>query len=68
MLRLTGRSLTVGGGTVARTFVYINGNPCNITSMTNTYVDCQLGHIEAGNHTVTGIINGTMFFCINNLM
>ncbi|CAM2722167.1 unnamed protein product [Rotaria socialis] len=57
-LTLTGRSLTVGGGTASNTLVSINGNPCNITLMTNLNMSCQVGHIEAGNYTITGMING----------
>ncbi|CAF3925163.1 unnamed protein product [Rotaria sp. Silwood2] len=60
-LTLTGRNLIVGGGSASDTLVTISGNPCNITSMTNTLIGCQLGDIEAGNHSIAGLINGVGF-------
>lgn len=62
VLTIIGRGLTSGGGTVSNTDVIIGGTTCNITSMTNTRLICQVGSILAGNHTVDGIIFGLFSF------
>lgn len=62
VLTLTGRSLTVAGGTTSNTKVTIGGTLCNVTSMTNSLLTCEIGNIEAGNHTITGLIDGLFSF------
>lgn len=64
MLTLTGRNLNIGGGMASNTIITIGDSQCNITSMTNTVINCQTGSISAGNYTIAGLINGMFSFVI----
>jgi len=68
-LTLTGRNLLIGGGVIANTKIIINENRCNVTSITNTSIVCQIGSIEAGNYSISGLITdvGSMWSTISLL-
>ena len=61
-LTLTGRNFLSSGSNNLNMEIMINENRCNVTSISNTSILCQIGSIEAGNHSISGLIQGKSSF------
>ncbi|CAF2963963.1 unnamed protein product [Rotaria sp. Silwood2] len=58
-LTLTGQNLAATGSISAvNTHVTIDGQPCNVTSSSNSSITCNVGNIQAGNHSIVASIDG----------
>jgi len=61
-LTLTGQNLQASSSaTVLNTHVNINNHTCNVTSITNSTIICQLDSIEAGTYTIVASIDGKFY-------
>jgi hypothetical protein len=60
VLTLTGRNLMANptAAVPANTHVTINGSPCNVTSITNSTISCQIAGVAAGNYSIAVSIDG----------
>lgn len=65
-LTITGRNLLAGGNSTTAARVSINGNPCNITAMTNESVTCIVAGVEAGRYPIVGSVDGLFFHTMKN--
>jgi hypothetical protein len=62
-LTLTGQNLQATGSVIASNIhVTINRHACNVTSMTNSSINCSVGSVEAGNYSVVSSIDGLFQF------
>jgi hypothetical protein len=59
-LTLTGRNLAANpsASVPANTHVTINGSPCNVTSITNSTISCQIAGVAAGTYPIVVSIDG----------
>ncbi|CAF0819146.1 unnamed protein product [Rotaria sp. Silwood1] len=58
-LTLTGQNLAATGSiSAANIHVTIGGQPCNVTSTSNSSITCDIGNIQAGNHSIVAHIDG----------
>ncbi|CAF1377186.1 unnamed protein product, partial [Adineta steineri] len=58
-LTLTGENLEASNSaTISNTYVTINNHICNVTSIINSTIICQVDSIEAGTYTVIASISG----------
>ncbi len=60
MLTLTGRNLLANpiAAVPANTHVTINGSQCNVTSITNSTILCQIAGVAAGTYSIVVSIDG----------
>ena len=59
LLTLTGRNLqAIGAVLTSSTHVTIGGQICDVTSVTNDTISCQIGSIEVGDHSIVASIDG----------
>ena len=57
-LTLTGRNLATNPTAPANTHVTIDGSSCNVTSITNSTISCQIAGVAAGTYSVGVSIDG----------
>jgi hypothetical protein len=58
-LTLTGQNFAAMGSILpSNVNVTVDGGSCNVTSVTNSTITCNIGNTEAGNYSVVASING----------
>jgi hypothetical protein len=62
-LTLTGQNFAATGSiSPSNVNVTVDGGSCNVTSVTNSTITCNIGNTEAGNYSVVASINGRNLF------
>ncbi|CAF3592631.1 unnamed protein product [Rotaria sordida] len=58
-LTLTGQNLEATGSiSSANTHVTVDGQPCNVTSVSNSSITCAIGNTQVGNYSIVASIDG----------